>query len=75
MDIISYILSKKYTDTSLLGGGAIKGKNCVITNITPITGGNRITFQWTLDDDTVQTETLDVMDGATGATGGTGATG
>ena len=64
MDIVSYILSKKYTDTSLIGGGAIKGKNCTVDSITSITGGNRVTFKWTLDDGTVQTGYIDVMDGS-----------
>lgn len=52
-----------YTDETVLGGGAIKGKNCTIKSITPITGGNRVTFEWTLDDGTVETQTMDVMDG------------
>ena len=52
-----------YTDETVLGGGAIKGKNCIIQSITPITGGNRVTFKWTLDDGTVQTQSMDVMDG------------
>lgn len=64
-----YALCKKYTDNSIAGGGAIAGKNCVITSIVPITGGNRITFQWTLDNGTVQTDTLDVMDGVDGTDG------
>lgn len=64
-----YAILKKYTDNSIAGGGAIKGKNCVITSIAPITGGNRITFQWTLDNGTVQTDTLDVMNGVNGTNG------
>ena len=67
-----YAILKKYTDDSVAGGGAIKGKNCVITNITAITGGNRITFQWTLDNGTVQTDTLDVMNGTNGTNGTNG---
>lgn len=64
-----YAILKKYTDNSIAGGGAIKGKNCIITSITSITGGNRITFQWTLDNGTVQTDTLDVMNGVNGTNG------
>ena len=75
MDIVTLALAKKYTDTSLVGGGAIKGKNCVIDSIAAITGGNRVTFKWTLDDGTVQTGTMDVMDGEDGQTGATGAQG
>ena len=68
-------LSKKYTDNSIAGGGAIKGKNCIVSDISPITGGNRVTFQWTLDNGTVQTGTMDVMNGEQGEQGETGETG
>lgn len=70
-----YAILKKYTDNSIAGGGAIKGKNCTITSIVPITGGNRITFQWTLDNGTVQTDTLDVMNGINGTNGRDGVDG
>ena len=56
-------MSYGYTDETVLGGGAIKGKNCTIKSISEITGGHRVTFEWTLDDGTVQTQTMDVMDG------------
>ena len=70
MDILTYALAKKYTDDSIAGtGGTIKGKNCTIQSITPITGGNRITFAWEDDEGTAQTSTLDVMDGTQGAPG------
>jgi hypothetical protein len=62
LDIITYALSKKYTDDAI-AGGAQKGKNCTISSIDPITGGHRVTFQWTLDNGTVQTDYVDVMDG------------
>lgn len=69
VDAKTLAASKKYTDTTVAGGGAIKGKNCTVDSITPITGGNRVTFKWTLDNGTVQTAYIDVMDGATGAQG------
>ena len=76
MDVVTYALAKKYTDDSISGSsGVIRGKNCTITSIVPITGGNRITFAWELDDGTPQTETLDVMNGADGQTGQTGPAG
>lgn len=75
MDILTYALAKKYVDQALEGAGALKGKNCVIQNIEQITGGHRITFQWTLDNGTVETDYMDVMDGVKGDTGATGATG
>ena len=75
MDIITLAAAKKYTDNTVIGGGAIKGKNCTIDSITVITGGHRITFKWTLDDGTEQTSTLDVMDGEKGDKGDKGNTG
>lgn len=55
-----------YTRSTVEGAGAIKGKNCQIQSIDPITGGVRIAFVWYLDDGTVQTDTADVMNGADG---------
>lgn len=69
LNAVTLAAAKKYTDIVVAGGGAIKGKNCVISDISAITGGNRVTFQWTLDNGTVQTGTMDVMDGETGETG------
>ena len=66
MDIVTYALSKKYIKESLLGGGAVVGKNVTVSSITPIDGGNRVTFSYTLDDGTVKTSAMDVMDGEQG---------
>lgn len=60
---VALAAAKKYTAETVIGGGAIKGKNCIIKSISEITGGHRVTFEWTLDDGTVQTQTMDVMDG------------
>lgn len=62
----------KYTDTAVAGGGAIKGKNCVVDSITEITGGHRVTFKWTLDNGTVQSGYMDVLNGENGADGAQG---
>lgn len=67
--------SKKFTSESLLGGGAVVGKNVTISSITPIDGGNRITFSYTLDDGTAKTSTLDVMNGINGTDGKDGKNG
>ena len=75
IDAKTLAASKKYTKETVEGAGAIKGKNCTIDSITPITGGNRVTFKWTLDNGTVQTGVMDVMDGADGATGAQGPSG
>jgi len=72
MDLLTFALSRSYTDETVIGGGAIKGKNCTISSITEITGGHRINFLWTLDDDTEKTAYLDVMDGEKGDDGAPG---
>lgn len=64
--------AQAYTDETVVGGGAIKGKNCTIKSITSIEGGQRVTFEWTLDNGTKQTTTMNVMNGANGATGAKG---
>lgn len=66
MDLIGLKASKKYTDETVLGGGAVVGKNVTISSIVPIDGGNRVTFSYTLDDGTVKTSTMDVMNGQDG---------
>lgn len=72
LSIATYAISKKYTDTEVAGGGAIQGKNCVISSIVDIPAteskpaGQRVTFQWTLDNGTVETDTMDVYNGKDG---------
>ena len=68
LNILTLGSSKTYTDESLLGGGAVVGKNVTVSSINPIDGGNRVTFSYTLDDGTVKTSTMDVMDGVDGKT-------
>ena len=72
MDKISFLtkaIAEKYTDISVEGAGAIKGKNCQIQSIEPITGGNRVTFAWYDGSDILVSDTLDVMDGEQGEQG------
>lgn len=68
-------IANQYTDETVEGGGAIKGKNCTIDSIEPISGGQRVTFKWTLDDGTEQTGVMDVPNGAKGDKGDKGDTG
>lgn len=68
LNILTLGSSKTYTKESLKGGGAIAGKNCTISSITPIDGGNRVTFSYTLDDGTAKNLDLDVMNGVDGST-------
>ena len=66
LNILTLAMAKKYTDNSLAGAGAVAGVPCQIQSITPITGGNRITFIWKDNNNVSHTSTLDVMDGADG---------
>ena len=67
--------SKSYTDETVVGGGALKGKNCTVSSIADIPAtsekpaGQRVTFSWTLDDGTEQTGTMDVYNGKDGQDG------
>lgn len=66
IDLITLAVSKAYTKESLLGGGAIVGKNVQVAKIEPIIGGNRVTFSYTLDDGTTKTSAMEVMNGEQG---------
>lgn len=69
ISIETLVAAKKFTSETVFGGGAVVGKNVTISSITPINGGNRITFSYTLDNGTAKTSTLDVMNGVNGADG------
>ena len=64
-----YALSRAYTNQTVEGAGAIKGKNCEIQSMESITGGNRITFAWYNGEEVLLTDTLDVMNGEPGEPG------
>ena len=63
MDIISYVLSKKYTNDTVIGLGALKGANCTIRSIVHQDGVNVVTFEWTGTDGTIKTSEMIVNDG------------
>lgn len=63
MDIISYILSRKYTDMSIVGLGAIKGASAQIKDIVHQDGINTVTFEWEGTDGTKKTRDMVVYDG------------
>ena len=46
VDQITLSVAKGYVKETVLGGGAVVGKNVTISSITPIDGGNRITFSY-----------------------------
>ena len=66
LNILTLAMAKKYTDNSLAGAGAVAGVPCQIQSITPITGGNRVTFLWKDNNNVSHTSTLDVMNGLKG---------
>ena len=61
--------SKKYTEETLIGLGALKGSPCTIKQIEEVkdTDGNvianKITFEWTGTDGTVKTDSIVVKNG------------
>lgn len=66
MDILSYILSKKYTEDSIIGLGAIKGANCQIQSIVDNADGtHNITFLWKDLNEDAHTSVLVVANGET----------
>lgn len=71
----AYILARAFTKQAIAGAGALKGAPCQIQSITPITGGNRITFAWENSEGETETDTLDVMDGTNGTDGTDGTDG
>ena len=71
----AYILARAYAKALVEGAGALKGAPCQIQSITPITGGNRITFAWETSEGETETDTLDVMDGVDGTNGTDGTDG
>jgi len=58
------VISRKYTDDTAEGMGAVKGKNAIVSSIQDVHGGHNVTFAWYLDDGTYLTETMFVADGA-----------
>jgi len=66
MDVITLALAKKYTEETVIGLGAIKGKNCNISKIEKADGVTEVTFMWTADDGTVKTQKALINDGKEG---------
>ena len=67
MDILSYALSKKYTNDTVIGLGAIKGSPATVKSYAYDVDGNTIiTFEWTATDNTKRTSTVSVKKGIDG---------
>lgn len=63
MDILSYALSKKFTEDTAIGLGAVKGAPCTISSIQDNGDSTTLTFKWTGTDGTVQSSTMTVKNG------------
>lgn len=63
IDFLTLALAKAFTKKTADALGAVKGAPCTIKSIEEITGGHRITFEWTGDSGAKQTQSFDVMDG------------
>lgn len=63
MDILTYSLSKKYTEETVAGLGVLKGAPCTIQSIVEDDSGNLVTFKWTGTDGTEKTANMSVQHG------------
>lgn len=66
LDLLTLATAKNHTNATILGGGAVAGKNVTISNIAPTDTGNKVTFQYTLDNGTVETSEMEVENGENG---------
>lgn len=66
MDIVTYALSKKYTQKSLDGLGALKGANCTIKSTTEKDDGVELVFEWVGNSGAIETTTVFVKNGEQG---------
>lgn len=63
LDYKTLASSKKIIKESLIGGGAIVGKNVTVSSIEPIEGGNKVTFAYVLDTGERRESYLNVKNG------------
>lgn len=64
--IISYVFSKKYTDNTVIGMGAIKGAACQVQSIDKVNKTTTITLEWEDNLGTSHTQSFDIEDGEDG---------
>lgn len=64
--IIAYILSKKYTNDTVIGMGAIKGAACQVQSINKVNKTTTITLEWEDNVGTSHTQSFDIEDGLDG---------
>lgn len=64
--IIAYILSKKYTNNTVIGMGAIKGAACQVQSINKVGKTTTVTLKWEDNVGGVHTQAFDIEDGLDG---------
>lgn len=63
MDVVTYALSRKYTDISIKNLSGLKGADCRIESVTPTQDGNDVVFAWINANGNKETTTLSVKNG------------
>lgn len=71
-DVIGYSSSRKYTEDTIEGAGAVAGKPCQIQSIVDEDNKHIVTFLWIDNAGTSHTSTMTVLDGVKGDKGDTG---
>jgi len=66
MDVVSYILSKKYTNETAIQFGGLKGANCQVKSAVKTDGQTVVTLLWKNDDDETRETKLYINDGQDG---------
>lgn len=64
--IIAYILSKKYTNDTVIGMGAIKGAACQVQSVHKVNKTTTITLEWEDNLGTSHTQSFNIEDGLDG---------
>lgn len=62
-DPVTYALAQKFTEDTVVGLGAVKGANCLVSDISESSDSNAITFKWIGNDGTEQTSVMHVQNG------------
>ena len=65
MDVVSWLLAKKYTDNSLIGIGALKGAPCKVKSVEKADGQTTVTLTWKDDNGVSHDTDFYVKDGVT----------
>ena len=65
MDVVSWLLAKKYTDNSLIGMGALKGAPCKVKSVVKADGMTTVTLSWEDDNGVSHDTEFYVKDGVT----------